>query len=211
MKRKLLNENYQIKKNKSYSIQRSIQKEISLDRNQSISFKKGNSDQSGSMQIVEMWSKKMKKQCDIYLENLKQQQEKEIKKFNNVPPIMLKNIDLMKRSDKTTLPRSRIASFNQQDFNLKSNMQIIQQNDEHIGNSFFSITNSGRSIGHLQRHKLSPIKEVQNYIHQCDTLLQDVQNISKEFYQPKPDRFNLYVQKRQREKLKEMFLLRRQQ
>lgn len=29
-----------------------------------------------------------------------------------VPPILLKNIDPMKRSDKTTLARSRIGSFN---------------------------------------------------------------------------------------------------
>ncbi|CAD8069337.1 unnamed protein product [Paramecium sonneborni] len=214
MRRKLVNENIQMKKYKSCSIQRSVQKEISIDRKQSISQKKGNFDKQGSMQIVEMWSQKMKKQCDSYIEALKYKQEQEIKKLNYVPPIMLKNIDLMKRSDKTTLPRSRITSFNQQDFNLKSIKQIIQQNEEQIGNSIYSVTNSGRSNAQpffFQRHKLSPIREVQNCIDQCDTLLQDVQSISKEFNQPKFDRFKLYIQKRQKEKLKEMFLLRRLQ
>ncbi|CAD8147853.1 unnamed protein product [Paramecium octaurelia] len=211
MKRQILNEHLQMKKNKSCQISRSQQNEFSLERIQSISQNKRNSDK-GSMQIVEMWSKKMKKQCNSYLEVLKQKQQQEIMKLNHVPPIMLKNIDVMKRSDKTTLPRSRITSFNQQDMNLRSNKEIIQKNEDPIGTSIFS--NSGRSIAQpffFQRLKLSPIREVQNCIDQCDTLLHDVQSISKEFYQPKQDRFKLYVQKRQKEKLKEMFLLRRLQ
>ncbi|CAK62427.1 unnamed protein product (macronuclear) [Paramecium tetraurelia] len=211
MKRQILNEHLQMKKNKSCQISRSQQNEFSLERIQSISQNKRSSDK-GSMQIVEMWSKKMKKQCDSYLEVLKQKQQQEIMKLNHVPPIMLKNIDVMKRSDKTTLPRSRITSFNQQDPNLRSHKEVIQKNEDPIGTSIFS--NSGRSNAQpffFQRLKLSPIREVQNCIDQCDTLLQDVQSISKEFYQPKQDRFKLYAQKRQKEKLKEMFLLRRLQ
>ncbi|CAD8147924.1 unnamed protein product [Paramecium pentaurelia] len=212
MKRQILNEQLKMKKNKSCQISRSFQNEFSLERKQSISQKKGNNDTSGSMQIFEMWSKKMKKQCDNYLQSLKHKQEQEINKSNHVPPIMLKNIDMMKRSDKTTLPRSRITSFNQQDLNQRSIKQIIQQDQEYIGTSIYSI--SGRSNVQpffYQRHKLSPIRDIKNCIDQCNTLLQDVQSISKEFYQPKPDRFKLYVQKRQKEKLKEMFLLRRLQ
>ncbi|CAD8151219.1 unnamed protein product [Paramecium pentaurelia] len=214
MKRQILNEHLQMKKNRSCQISKSFQNEFSLERKQSISQNKKNPDKLGSMQIVEMWSKKMKKQCDSYLEVLKHKQEQEIKKLNHVPPIMLKNIDVMKRSDKTTLPRSRITSFNQHDFNQRSIKEVIQKNDEQIGTSILSISNSGRSMAQpffFQRLKLSSIREVKNCIDQCDTLLQDVQSISKEFYQPKPDRFKLYVQKRQKEKLKELFLLKRLQ
>ncbi|CAK86786.1 unnamed protein product (macronuclear) [Paramecium tetraurelia] len=205
----------------------------------------------GSMSIAEIWTKKMKKQCDKILEEMKKKQNKQMLDLSKQQSIDNRQIDESIQSPQNASAiieqlglKALMGKTKQKDKNkqiVQSPQQKLQSQSQILTQSPQPIRDRFASNFHFEPTQYSPIqqyhhnsqstscstknlinsnfrkysiknevkREVNKCLYECDSLIQNYQDVDTRLKQPSKSRLDIFVEKQRREALEELIFIER--